>query len=80
MFETLSGRLGDIFDKLRGRGVLNESDVGVAMREVRDGDALYYLGEAPVNGQDTLTFEIEVVVEGEAKPMGTTFRQEFYPQ
>ncbi|MEN3975664.1 signal recognition particle protein [Emcibacter sp. SYSU 3D8] len=35
MFETLSGRLGDIFDKLRGRGVLNESDVGAAMREVR---------------------------------------------
>jgi signal recognition particle subunit SRP54 len=35
MFETLSGRLGDIFDKLRSRGVLNESDVGAAMREVR---------------------------------------------
>ncbi|MEN3951925.1 signal recognition particle protein [Iodidimonas sp. SYSU 1G8] len=35
MFETLSGRLGDIFDTLRGRGVLNESDVGAAMREVR---------------------------------------------
>jgi signal recognition particle subunit SRP54 len=35
MFETLSGRLGDIFDKLRGRGVLNESDVAAAMREVR---------------------------------------------
>jgi signal recognition particle subunit SRP54 len=35
MFETLSGRLGDIFDKLRGRGVLNDSDVAAAMREVR---------------------------------------------
>lgn len=52
----------------------------VRMREVRDGDALYYLGEARVAGQDTLTFEIEVVVDGEPKPMGATFRQEFFPQ
>ncbi|MEM7446385.1 MAG: signal recognition particle protein [Pseudomonadota bacterium] len=35
MFDGLSGRLGDIFDKLRGRGSLNEADVKEAMREVR---------------------------------------------
>ena len=35
MFESLSSRLGDIFDTLRSRGVLNESDVNTAMREVR---------------------------------------------
>ncbi|MFN3233211.1 MAG: signal recognition particle protein [Alphaproteobacteria bacterium] len=35
MFESLSSRLGDIFDTLRSRGVLNESDVNAAMREVR---------------------------------------------
>ena len=35
MFETLSERLGGVFDKLRGRGALNESDVRGAMREVR---------------------------------------------
>ena len=52
---------------------------GVAMREVRDGDALYYLGEAPVNGQDTLTFELEITVQGQA-PMSAVFRQEFFPQ
>ncbi|MGO1076674.1 signal recognition particle protein [Inquilinus sp. CA228] len=35
MFEGLSGRLGDIFDRLRKRGALTEADVGAVMREVR---------------------------------------------
>jgi signal recognition particle subunit SRP54 len=35
MFESLSGRLGGVFDRLRGRGALNEADVRGAMREVR---------------------------------------------
>ncbi|MBC7432354.1 MAG: signal recognition particle protein [Rubritepida sp.] len=35
MFEGLSGRLGGIFDKLRGRGSLSEADVVEALREVR---------------------------------------------
>ena len=35
MFESLSDRLGGVFDRLRGRGALNENDVREAMREVR---------------------------------------------
>ena len=35
MFESLSERLGGVFDRLRGRGALNEADVRAAMREVR---------------------------------------------
>ena len=35
MFDNLSDRLAGVFDKLRGRGALNESDVRSAMREVR---------------------------------------------
>jgi signal recognition particle subunit SRP54 len=35
MFEGLSKRLGDVFDKLRGRGALTEADVDAALREVR---------------------------------------------
>ena len=35
MFEGLSGRLGGICDKLRGRGSLSEADVVEALREVR---------------------------------------------
>jgi signal recognition particle subunit SRP54 len=35
MFDTLSDRLGGVFDKLKGRGALREQDVRDAMREVR---------------------------------------------
>ena len=35
MFDSLSDRLGGVFDKLRGRGALSETDVRSAMREVR---------------------------------------------
>lgn len=35
MFDGLTGRLGDIFDKLRRRGALSEEDVNAALREVR---------------------------------------------
>ena len=35
MFDTLSTRLGQVFDRLRGRGALSEADVNEALREVR---------------------------------------------
>ncbi len=35
MFESLSNRLSSVFDRLRGRGALSETDVLEAMREVR---------------------------------------------
>jgi len=35
MFESLSDRLGKIFDGLRGRGALSEADVDLALREIR---------------------------------------------
>jgi len=35
MFDSLSDRLGEVFDRLRGRGALTEDDVGVALREIR---------------------------------------------
>jgi signal recognition particle subunit SRP54 len=35
MFDSLSTRLGSVFDKLRGRGTLGAADVDEALREVR---------------------------------------------
>ena len=35
MFDTLSGRLGDVFERLRKRGSLTEDQVNSALREVR---------------------------------------------
>jgi signal recognition particle subunit SRP54 len=35
MFGSLTSKLGNIFDRLRGRGALNADDVNAAMREIR---------------------------------------------
>jgi signal recognition particle subunit SRP54 len=35
MFEGLSGRLGNVFDRLKRRGALSESDVEAALRDIR---------------------------------------------
>ncbi len=35
MFDTLSGRLGDVFERLKKRAVLKEADIDAAMRDVR---------------------------------------------
>ncbi|MDE2459080.1 MAG: signal recognition particle receptor subunit alpha, partial [Rhodospirillales bacterium] len=35
MFDNLSGKFGDIFDRLRRRGALSEADVNDALREIR---------------------------------------------
>tara|TARA_B100000700_G_scaffold22917_1_gene22211 strand:+ start:7170 stop:8546 length:1377 start_codon:yes stop_codon:yes gene_type:complete len=35
MFDGLTDRFGEIFDKLRKRGVLSEADITLAMREIR---------------------------------------------
>lgn len=35
MFDTLSGKFSDIFDRLRRRGALSEADVNDALREIR---------------------------------------------
>ncbi len=35
MFDALGERLGDVFDRLKKRGALNEADVSAAMRDIR---------------------------------------------
>jgi signal recognition particle subunit SRP54 len=35
MFESLSGRLGDVFDRLKRRGALRQEDVEAALRDIR---------------------------------------------
>lgn len=50
-------------------------------REVREGDAIYYLAEARISGHETLTFELDVTPAAEgAGPMRAVFRQEFFPE
>ena len=54
-FEGLSGRLSEVFQKLKGRGKVKESDVKEVMREVR-----MALLEADVNYKVTKDFVASV--------------------
>lgn len=59
---------------------LNGQRSSLRVREVREGEAIYYLAEARVQGQETLNFELEVITEGAIAPIRASFRQEFFPQ
>ena len=51
--------------------------IPVSVREVRDGEAIYYLGEFAVAGTDTLRFEVEVTPEGATAPLKLRFSKDY---
>jgi hypothetical protein len=57
---------------------LNGQRQSMTMREVKEGEAIYYLGETRINDNETLNFEIEVRPVGAKAPIRATFRQEFF--
>jgi len=50
----------------------------VAMRQIEDQDAIYYIGETPVANRETLIFDIAVTPEGTTVPSEVRFKREFY--
>ena len=57
---------------------LNGQRQAINMREVKEGEAVYYLGETRVNGNETLSFEVEVRTPDRSEPIRASFRQEFF--
>jgi hypothetical protein len=51
----------------------------LSVREVREGDAIYYLAEPRIGPGETLAFELQVTPQGSAAPILVRFRQEFHP-
>ena len=51
--------------------------IPVSVREVRDGEAIYYLGEFAVAGTDTLRFEVDVTPEGATAPLKLRFSKDY---
>lgn len=51
----------------------------VALREVREGDAIYYLGEPRMRPGDTLRFDLQILPEGAERPITLRFSRTFYP-
>jgi hypothetical protein len=50
----------------------------VETREIRESQAIYYIGEVGVANRETLIFDISVKPEGETTPITARFRQQFY--
>lgn len=56
----------------------NGQTMRVPMRELKEQDAVYYIGEFPVQDQETLDFSIEVTPEGSAKGIKAKTSQQFF--
>ncbi|MFP5418112.1 MAG: DUF4426 domain-containing protein [Gammaproteobacteria bacterium] len=56
---------------------LNQQLSNIAMREVKEGNAIYYLGEFRVNPPDTLKFTTSIDVAGDPR-REMVFKQTFY--
>jgi hypothetical protein len=57
---------------------LNGQRQDVPMREVREGEAIYYLGEPRIDDGGRLDFEIDVTPLGADAPIRVTFDQRFH--
>ena len=57
---------------------LLQQEKSISMRELREGDAIYYIGELTIANEEIVTFNISVKPEGADAPHVFTFRQQFY--
>ncbi|HSX60311.1 MAG TPA: DUF4426 domain-containing protein [Tahibacter sp.] len=49
----------------------------LAMREIRETDAIYYIAEFPVRGSDTLSFDLRITPAGGARPYTLKFSKNY---
>jgi len=52
----------------------------IPVREVRDGNAIYYVGEFGVANEETLKFNVEARPQGSQEGVTVKFSQDFYTQ
>ncbi len=50
----------------------------IEVREVREGTAIYYIGEFPVTDEETLRFSATVAPEGSNETFEVRFKQQFF--
>lgn len=48
------------------------------MREINDGNVVYFIGQTSIADGENLTFKIEALPEGETETINVTFQQQFY--
>jgi hypothetical protein len=50
----------------------------IRMREIREGNAIYYIGEFGVANEETMNFKVQVRPQGERDFYEVEFSQDFY--
>lgn len=50
----------------------------VTMRQINEGDAIYYIGEVGIENRETLVFDISVTPAGKTQAAEVRFKREFY--
>ncbi|MCW8903998.1 DUF4426 domain-containing protein [Sedimenticola sp.] len=50
----------------------------IELREIREADAIYYIGDFPIVDRETLNFMLEVTPEDSPRPINATLTQDFY--
>jgi hypothetical protein len=50
----------------------------IPLREIREGNAIYYIGDFPVAHKEKLDFFLQVTPEGEHQPLKAQLQQQFY--
>jgi hypothetical protein len=67
--------------KARVTGVaknLSEQLRDLQVREINEGDAIYYIAETPINNNETLKFSFQITPAGESAPYQLSFEDQFY--
>jgi hypothetical protein len=50
----------------------------VTMRQINEGDAIYYIGEVAIANRETLVFDISVTPEGSNQASDLRFKRQFF--
>jgi len=57
---------------------LNAQVKNLSLREIKEGNAVYYIAEFPISNMETLDFKLQVTPKGQSTPFHVEFRQQFY--
>jgi hypothetical protein len=52
----------------------------ISLREIREGPAIYYIGDFPITNEETLRFKVEVKPEGQKETFEVNFKQDFFTE
>jgi len=59
---------------------LNGQFKDLTLREIREGDAIYYIGDVAVGNDETLVFTVTATPESTTTPLSIKFQRQFFGQ